>query len=376
MVTLAETGGVASYAQALLPGLAEGFEVVVAARGDGPLRRSAARAGMRSVELRHLRRSINPLRDVLAVLELIVLIRRYRPDIVHAHSSKAGVLGRVAAWLARVPARIFTVHGWSFAAYAPPASWLFLWAERLMRPITDVIVCPAGAVRAQGLAARACRPDRTVVIPNAVEVGAYPRTTHAGGRDRIPLVVSVGRLAFPKDFATLVQALGMVDPSALRAAIVGDGPQRPELDEQVAALGRGEGVRLLGTRDDVPALLAEAGVFVLSSRSECLPMSVIEAMAAGLPVVATAVGGVPELVEDERTGILVPPGDARALAAALTRLASDADLRRRMGEAGRARAQANFDVEGFRRAHLELYAGQLALSERTRRRGARRSTRS
>ena len=139
-------------------------------------------------------------------------------------------------------------------------------------------------------------------------------------------------------------------------------------------------MRLLGTRDDVPALLAEAGIFVLSSRSECLPMSVIEAMAAGLPVVATAVGGIPELVEHERTGILVPPGDARALAAALSRLAGDAGLRQRMGEAGRARAEEHFDVSGFRRAHVELYARQLALkgplSGRPRPPGAPRSTRS
>ena len=374
MVTLAETGGVASYAQALLPGLAEDFEVVVAARGDGPLRQVAAKAGMRSVELRHMRRSVHPVRDVLAMVELVGLIRRHRPDIVHAHSAKAGILGRLAAWFGRVPVRMLTVHGWSFTPYSPPARWLYVWLERLARPVTDAVVCPAHAVRATGLAERTCEDDRTVVIHNAVEVGGFARSTHPPGP---PLVVSVGRLAFPKDFATLVRSIAMVEPRALRTAIVGDGPQRIELEQQIATLGVQDGVRLLGTRDDVPALLAEAGIFVLSSRSEGLPMSVIEAMAAGLPVVATAVGGIPELVEHERTGILVPPGDARALAAALSRLAGDAGLRQRMGEAGRARAEEHFDVNGFRRAHVELYArAARPLSGRPRPPGAPRSTRS
>jgi glycosyltransferase involved in cell wall biosynthesis len=117
---------------------------------------------------------------------------------------------------------------------------------------------------------------------------------------------------------------------------------------------------LVGERDDVPGLLSDADVFVLASRSEGLPLSVIEAMAAGLPVVASDVGGLRELVRDAETGVLVPPSDATALASALRPLLADRQLRRRLGVAGRARAKALFDLSGFRRAHLELYRRELA----------------
>jgi glycosyltransferase involved in cell wall biosynthesis len=357
VVTLAETGGVVSYSRALLPGLTETFEVVVASHGDGPLRHLAERLGMRYVHLRHLRRPIHPLHDALSVRELLQLIRRHRPHIVHAHSSKAGIVGRLAARLARIPVQIFTVHGWSFAPYSPPASWLFGTADRLMCGGTSMIVCPAHAVRTAGLRARTCRADRSIVIPNAVDVAAFRRAHHSA---QTPKILTVGRLAFPKTFSILLRALAIVERGTFHAAIAGDGPQRQQLEAEIAVLGLSGAVQLLGTRPDVVDLLADSDIFVLSSRSECLPMSVIEAMAAGLPVVASAVGGVPELVEHGRTGILVPPDDPALLADAIARLVADGGLRRRMGEAGRARAEALFDVDGFRQEHFDLYVRELA----------------
>jgi glycosyltransferase involved in cell wall biosynthesis len=141
-----------------------------------------------------------------------------------------------------------------------------------------------------------------------------------------------------------------------RAAIVGDGPERAAL-EAAAATAQ---VELLGERGDVPEQLAASDVFVLSSRSEGMPMSILEAMAAGLPVVASAVGGIPEIVRDGETGLLVPPGDADALAAALGRLLDDDGLRRRLGAAGRERALDEFDVVRFGDAHVDAYRRALA----------------
>jgi glycosyltransferase involved in cell wall biosynthesis len=141
-----------------------------------------------------------------------------------------------------------------------------------------------------------------------------------------------------------------------RAAFVGQGPDVPD----VAALG--ERIELLGARSDVPELLCSSDVFVLSSRSEAFPISILEAMAAGLAVVATDVGGVAEAVVHGETGLLVPPGDPHALAEALDLLLRDPDLRRRLGSSGRARAQRLFDQPAFRRAHLELYHRELARS--------------
>jgi glycosyltransferase involved in cell wall biosynthesis len=357
LVTLAEIGGAQSYVASLLPALVGRFDVTVAAHGAGPLRDATAAAGARFVPLQSVRRPISPWRDLAGLFELVRLLRLERPDILHASSSKAGLLGRLAAFLTRVPIRIFTVHGWAFAAYSGNASRLYRWADRLARPLTTATICVSQNDRAAGLAAGTCDADRTVVIPNAVDVAAAPRSELAGKR---PLILSVGRLKAPKDFLTLVRSLGGLPPASFDALIVGDGPDRPRVEEEIAALGLSDRVRLAGERRDVPELLASADVFVLASASEGLPVSVLEAMAAGLPVVASRVGGVPEEVEDGETGVLVEPGDPDALTAALTRLIADSTLRRRLGAAGRARAEQAFDLDPFRRAHLELYSRELA----------------
>ena len=356
LITLAEPGGAGTYVAQLLPALAPRHEVVVAAYGDGPLRDAAREAGVPFVGLRHVRRPLRPGRDLLGLFELMALMRRVRPDLVHANSSKAGVLGRVAAVLMRVPVRVFTVHGWAFKAYTGLAALLYRWADRAMSPLTSATICVSETERAAGLAARTCRDAGTVVIPNAVDVGATPRAALEGDPPRI---VTVGRLAAPKDALTLVRALAALGPLPFRALLVGDGPDRTAVEAEIRSLGLGDRVEPAGSRADVPALLAGADVFVLSSRSEGAPFSILEAMAAGLPVVATDVGGVRELVADGETGLLVPAEDPARLAEALRSLLADPALRRRLGAAGHARARERFDLRALRDAHLELYAREL-----------------
>ena len=304
--------------------------------------------------LRHVRRAVNPWHDLLGLIELYRLFRRERPDIVHANSSKVGILARVAAPLAGVPIRIFTVHGWAFSAYSGLASTLYRLADRLVSPLTSRIVCVAESERAAGLRARTCAARKTVVIPNAVDVGAQPRASFEA---EPPRIVSVGRLKAPKDFLTLARALARLDRGSFTAAIAGDGPDRGRVFAELRGV---EGVDLLGDRDDVPELLAQAQIFVLASRSEGMPVSVLEAMAAGLPVVASDVGGVGEVVVDGETGLLVPPGDDAALERALRRLIASPELRRRLGAAGRTRAETQFDLPRWRERHVELYREELA----------------
>jgi len=359
VITLAEVGGAQSYVAALLPALAERYDVVLAAHGEGPLREEAARAGARFVSLQHVRRRINPLRDLAGLVELIALLRRERPRIVHASSSKAGVLGRLAAVATRVPIRFFTVHGWAFSAYSGLASRLYRVSDRLMAPLTTVTICVSETELAAGLEAGTCSAERSVVIHNAVDVASAPRSRHD---QATPRLIAVGRLKAPKDFLTLIRALAALPDQEYEALIVGDGPDRSEVKAEIQRLGLEDRVQLAGERSDVPELLAASDVFVLSSRSEGLPVSVLEAMAAELPVVASGVGGLAELVVDGETGILVPPGDEAALAEALGRLVEDSELRRRLGAAGRARAESSFDLSAFRRAHLELYDRQLGLA--------------
>jgi glycosyltransferase involved in cell wall biosynthesis len=340
LVTLAEVGGAQAYVAALVPALTDRYDVTVAAHGPGPLAAAARRAGARYVPLRFVRRDVS-WRDPLGLAELVLLCLRVRPHLVHANSSKAGVLGRLAAWIARVPARIFTAHGWAFEQQGR----VYLPLERLLRPLTTRVICVSRRTLEEGLAAGVCTAGRSVVIPNAVETDV-PQASLDGVP---PRVISVGRLKAPKDFATLAAALQRV-ATPHRAVIVGDGPDRERL----------HGVELLGERDDVAEQLAASDVFVLASRSEGMPVSVLEAMAAGLPVVASAVGGVPELALDGETALLVPPGDVGALTRALERLLGDADLRRRLGAAGRRRVLERFALDAFRDAHLQVYEDVLA----------------
>jgi glycosyltransferase involved in cell wall biosynthesis len=355
-VTLDVVGGVGSYVEMLLPGLVERFDVTVAAHGEGPIAEVARACGARSVPLKHVRRPISPVRDLLGLIELIRICRRVRPHVLHANSSKAGLLGRLAAWLARVPVRIFCAHGWAFATHPGKSAALYLWGDRFMRPLTTATICVAESERRRGVAARTCDADRTFVIHNGIDVAALPYSRHDAA---VPNVISVGRLAAPKDFPTLVRALARVDEDLFRASIVGDGPDRDVVTTTIRETGLAERIDLLGERHDVAELLASSDLFALSSTSEAMPMSVLEAMAAGIPVIGAAVGGIPEVVEDGVTGILFAPGDVDALADALHRLLADAALRRQFGEAGRERARRVFDVSRFRSAHAALYMDQL-----------------
>ncbi len=339
VITLAEIGGAQSYVASLLPALVERYDVVVAAHGPGPLEEAARSSGARFVALRHVRRPIG-LRDLLGLVELVRLFRRERPDLVHLNSSKAGALGRVAGLVARVPVRVFTVHGWSFAPHEGRAAAAYRLLERTLAPLAWTV-----CVSPEDLEAAPWLNGRAVVIPNAVDAQSAPRARRRPG---VPQIISVGRLVAPKDFVTLRRALEALEPGGWRCVVVGDGPQRRHLEGLA-------GIELLGERSDVPRLLAESDVFVLSSRSEGMPISVLEAMAAGLPVVASAVGGVREQVVQGETGYLVPPDDPQALAGALRRLLADPELRRRLGDAGRARAELCFDLARFRRDHLRLY---------------------
>jgi glycosyltransferase involved in cell wall biosynthesis len=358
VVTLAEVGGAQSYVRDLLPAVREQYDVTLAAHGEGPLRAAAAELGIAFVPLRHVRRPLSVIQDPLGVGELTRLLRRVRPDVVHLNSSKAGVLGRIAASAARVPVRVFTAHGWAFKATTGAAARVYTLADRAVCPLTTMIVCVSQTELEAGLAARVCVRERTTVIPNAVDVSALP--TRSQGVSEPVEIVSVGRLAAPKDFSTLLAALALLPAGRARLTVLGDGPLRPALEEQVAELGLAGDVVLAGEAADVRPYLDRADLFVLSSTSEGMPISVLEAMAAGLPVVASAVGGLHEIVVDGATGFLVPPSQPQALADALGRLVEDAGLRGRLGAGGRQRAEDDFSLARWRAAHLDLYASLLA----------------
>lgn len=268
-------------------------------------------------------------------------------DIVHTHNTKPLLYAGPAARLARVGGVVHTRHGQRRGATALQHGMF-----RLASRCADRMVCVSED------AARLCRTEgvdsaRVTTIPNGIDT---KRFAFAGPTPPGP-VVYVGRLSPEKDVATLLRAaaLAVAEDPCLQLVIAGDGPCRAELTSLAASLRLASHVQFLGEVADIPALLRKASVFVLPSLSEGLPITVLEAMACGTPVVATRVGGTPEAVEHGRTGFLVPPGDDEQMAAAVIRILRDRVLAHRMSLMGRERIESRFDIRSMVVRYESLY---------------------
>lgn len=348
VVTLSEWGGAQEVVRILADNLRRTYPVVVACAPGGRLIDELTALEIPVVPIRHLARYPHPFRDFAALLALLRLIRTLRPAIVHAHSTKAGMLARVAARLARVPVVLFTAHGWAFTSGRSRWKRVLLAAiERCLARVTTRIICVSRYDRELALQFRVAPAEKLEVIHNGLDPSLFAgRTPGEGSRKRRrsqELVMTfVGRLRSPKDPFTLIRAFSKLDRG--RLVIVGDGPQRQNVLELIDELDLAHRVELTGERKDVPSLLAASDVFVLTSNWEGLPLTIIEAMLAGLPVVATRVGGVPELIEDGVTGFLVPRQEPEDLADVLRRFVMDENMTSRMGQAGKEKAMREFSL--------------------------------
>ena len=301
-------------------------------------------------------RELAPARDLRALAGLVALLRRLRPQLVHARSAKARFLAPLAARLAGVPVTLQTVHGWSFNNAVDRRRPLFIRLERLARALCDATVLVSRQDLAEGIAvgvvpAAAVTRGEALVIRSGVDLGAVapldaPARQALRAAEGVPeagLVVSlVQRLSPPKTPLVFVRALPRIladRPDAV-TWIVGDGPLRPAVEAAVAEAGLRARVRFLGLRKDIPSVLSASDVLVHSSLREGLPRVVLEALAVGTPVVATAVGGVPDAVTDGVSGLLVPPEDPAALAGAVLATLGDRAGAARRAEAGRTAVRA------------------------------------
>lgn len=356
IITRGEIGGAQSHVLALLQGLHARHHLMLACGDDGWLTTQARRLGVECAVIPDLVQPIHPRRDLAAFRAVRALIRSWGPAVVHAHSSKAGIIARLAAASSGTPC-VFTAHGWAFQPSYP-------WLRRNIALISERVV--ASLVRAPIICVS--RFDRELalrhhfsaaqlrVVPNGLADADPPEQSgdHVPGR-----VVMVARFAAPKDHATLVRAAALVPEVDLE--LIGEGPDQEGVRRLVAELDLAGRCHFPGTVEDVPRRLRGAGIFVLSSRTEGLPVCIIEAMRAGLPVVASAVGGIPELVDHEVGGLLVPPGDVTALAEALRRLVHDPLLARAMGRTGRQRFLEHFQqatmLDAVERTWTDAVAG-------------------
>jgi glycosyltransferase involved in cell wall biosynthesis len=329
---------------------ARGHEVVGAC-AEGPLLDDVRHEGFRVIPIPFVRR-LSPLAHLRAFQSLIAILRAEKPDLVHAHMPISGFLARLAAYFAGVPKVAYTCHGFLFnhASSSLPRRGLSFTMEWIAARVTDVFltVSEAEARDARRLRiapnAEAIRNGRDPAVFRPDPVARARIRAELGVPDDRVVVIAVSRLVWHKGYPELAAAMRSVPEAELW--VVGERLESDRGADMAALLrsaGLGYRLRLLGYRTDVPALLAAADIFTLPSRFEGLPMSVIEAMLTGLPVVATNVRGPAEQVVDGQTGFSVPAGNAPALGAALGRLVRDPDLRARMGQAGRQRALDCYD---------------------------------
>ncbi|HVK14186.1 MAG TPA: glycosyltransferase [Gemmataceae bacterium] len=295
--------------------------------------------------------------------KLARVFRELRPDVVHTHQLGALVYGGLAAHRAGVPVTVHTEHGKHYA-HSRKARWLGRFATRYARRVFGV----SADIVAEILAAQVAHRSKVELAVNGIDTGKFAAADGRAVRDALGvgpdglLIGTVGRLAEIKQQDVLLRgfaALTKTCPGA-RLVLVGDGPQREPLTALAADLGIADRVTFAGVQGRPEEYLAAMDVFALTSRSEGTPLAVLEAWAAGKPVVASAVGGLPELIRDDDTGLLFPAGDAAALSERLTRLAADPAARTRLGEAGRARAVAEFDVQVMADAYDRHYRELLA----------------
>lgn len=351
-----DLGGAGIHLFDLVQGVrAAGANVTVFLGSQGLLSDRLLEAGIPVIPLKRLRREIHPFDDVAAYYELRKFLLELKPDVVHLHSSKAGVIGRLAAKSLGIPA-VFTAHGWAFTEGVDTRKrYAYAHIERWMSKFTDHIIAVSDYDRSLALRLNVCAPNAITTIHNGVPDSHRDTFQSRRGHGSLISLLMVARFDPPKDQMSLVRALSKVKATNWILHLLGDGTLKDEALKQVAKLGLQDRVKFHGNRANVPDYLANADIFVLVSDWEGLPLSILEAMCAGLPVIASDVGGVSEAVEDGQTGYLVPRGDESSLRTTIERLLGDACLRTAMGFAGRMRYEMCFSHESMLNSTMTIY---------------------
>ncbi len=365
IITKLELGGAQTQLLTLLKNLDKNrFNLFLLTAREGFLcEEVASLSGLTFYRSDHLERPINPLKDIFALVEIFRFIRRHEIDIVHTHSSKAGIVGRWAAALAGVRIIFHTVHGWSFNDFQPTVMrWIFVALERFNARFTSKIIVISEHDKKKGLACRIGSADQYCLMRYGIDNAAF-MIKDAAIRGELgigPGNLVVGTISCFKpqkaleDFLELAFLIRHALPH-VRFLVVGDGVLRKKIEQKISGYGLGADVILTGWRRDISRILSAMDVFVLTSLWEGLPISAIEAMAAAVPVVVTHTGGVGEIVEEGKTGALAPCQDMTSMLQKVLPLLRDDVLRKQVGLNARESVRNRFKVEVMIRESAALY---------------------
>lgn len=335
-----------------------GFDVTVMAGSPGIVSETIQGNGVKFREVKSLIRNIHPLRDIRAFFQTRNILKETRPDIVSCHSSKAGIIGRLAAWSLGIPV-IFTAHGWAFTeGVSPRKRKIYAMIERFCAKISKHIITVS-------------RYDKFLALDRAVSTNDHMTAIHNGmpykdainNRDinDVTQLTMIARFAIPKDHTTLINALGMIKDKNWHLNLVGSGDDLP-YRALAKSLEIENKITFHGQRTDIDTYLLTQDVFLLISDWEGFPRSIIEAMRASLPVITTRVGGCPESVSQFQSGYIVPRQDAPSLAAAISKLVDDPLRCKTMGEVGRNRYERYFTFDIMAYKTLNIYETVLGLA--------------
>jgi glycosyltransferase involved in cell wall biosynthesis len=345
-------GGAQLYVRNLAARLhRDGHDVLVVTGTTGTLTHLLEEAGVATVACPSLRRQLHPVHDAKAIVDMARLIRAFRPDLVSAHSSKAGVVARIASQVRGVPC-VFTAHGWAFAGgISQPGRTIWNIIERLMEPLAARIICVSNFDRDLALA-NGFKANRVVTIRNGIPDEPAPIRSNPvpGAQARI---IMVARFFAQKDHPGILRAIRDIPNCELD--LVGDGPLEKEMKDLATRLGVRDRVHFHGYQPDVRQLLSTASLFVLASHYEGFPLTTLEAMRSGLPTVVSNVGGAGEAVVDGITGYVVASGDVNTLRDRIRTLVDQPGVRAEMGAAGRALFVRSFTFEHMYRDTLAQY---------------------
>jgi glycosyltransferase involved in cell wall biosynthesis len=347
---------------------------------EGSLVERARRGAYAYEEIPDLVRQVSPTHDYRAYRALVRRFRELAPDVVHTHSSKAGVLGRLAAHRAGVPAIVHTIHGMSFnRTQSGPTRMAYAMAERFCAKRTHALVSVADAMTSQALAAGIGRPEQFSTIRSGIETEQFDASRHDGeavraswGMARDDVVVGTVARLFPnKGYEQLIEVMSRAVPREprLRFVWIGDGSHRAAYETELMRRGLRDRVVLTGLLPpaEIPRVLSGIDVLAHTSQWEGLPRAVVQALLMGKPAVSFAIDGAPEVVVPGKTGELAALGDVQAFADHLVGLARDGERRRAYGQAGQALCRHSFDhrvmVQGLERLYGSLRGGRNALAE-------------
>lgn len=331
-----------------------GHDVTIVVGGKGVFFEHANALGFKCISLKHMVREIHPIKDILGFLELREVIRVCAPEIIHLHSSKAGLIGRVVARSLNIPS-IFTVHGWAFTEGVSKGRRAFYKIiERAMTFLSDRIITVSNYDKNLALNHGIGNSNLISTIHNGIH-DTQPQKQAVRSATQAARMIMVARFEEPKNQHALLQALASLKSLSWELEFVGDGPSLSFVHSYAEELGLKERVVFSGACNDVANRLAGADIFCLISDWEALPLTILEAMRAHLPVIASNVGGIPELVENNKTGILVDRNDINSLAAAIKRLIGSPEVSAEMGACGRKKFEKNFIFNRMLTDTLVLY---------------------